>query len=176
MASMNRPDERTLLLLRHAQAEVPWGTADRDRGLTSRGGEQAQAVGHYLAAESLVPDGALVSDARRTRATYAWIASVLGEDAPSAYLDERLYESSAARMIAVINETPSTVRSLIVVGHLPTVQDVAMRLCSADSDEAAVLDMANGYPTAGLCVFKVQGEWAELDGRDARLERFETFL
>jgi phosphohistidine phosphatase len=172
---MNRGDERTLFLLRHAKAEAPWDTPDRDRGLTSRGGEQARAVGEFLVDEGLIPDGAVVSDARRTRATYAWIASVLGEDAPSAYLDERLYESSAARMIAVINETPSTVRSLMVVGHLPTVQEAAMRLCSADSDEEAVLEMAGGYPTAGLCVFKVPGEWEELDGRDARLVGFHAF-
>ncbi|MGO3152391.1 MAG: SixA phosphatase family protein [Galactobacter sp.] len=171
---MSKSDERTLLLLRHAKAEAPWGMSDADRGLTKHGGEQARDVGEYLASESLVPDGVLVSDSRRTRATYAWIASILGEEAPSAYLDSRLYESPAAAMIAVINETPTTVRSLLVVGHLPAVQDAAMRLSSADSDEDAVLDMAGGFPPAGLCVFKVPGEWEELDGRDARLERFIT--
>lgn len=171
---MCHSDERTLLLLRHAQTEAPWSMPDVERGLTAHGGDQARRVGEYLAESSLLPDAAVVSDARRTRATYAWIASVLGEDAPSAYLDQRLYESSAATMIAVINETPASVRSLMVVGHLPAVQDAAMRLSSAESDEDAVLDMANGYPPAGLCVFKVPGEWEELDGRDARLERFIT--
>lgn len=169
---MSRPDVKTLLILRHAKAETPWGAPDRDRGLTERGGEQARWIGEYLLREGLLPDGATVSDALRTRATYAWIASVLGEDAPSSYLDERLYDAPARRLIAVINETPETVRTLILVAHQPAVQEAATQLASADSDEMAVWDMASDYPTAGLCVFTIPGEWASLDGRDATLERF----
>lgn len=169
---MSTPDVKTLLILRHAKAETPWGAPDRDRGLTERGGEQARWVGEYLLAQGLVPDGATVSDAVRTRATYAWIASVLGEDAPSAYLDERLYDAQAHSLLAVINETPETVRTLMVVAHQPAVQEAATRLASSESDEAAVWDMASDYPTAGLCVFAVPGDWASLDGRDATLERF----
>jgi len=171
---MDRSDARTLLVLRHAKAETPWGMPDRERGLTETGHEQARAVGEYLKQHGLVPDGAVVSDARRTRATYAWIASVLGEDAPSAYLDTRLYEAGAAQLISVINETEPAVRTLIVVGHLPAVQDAVLRLASADSSEEAVWEAGSGYPPAGLAVFSVPGEWAELDGRDATLTRFVT--
>lgn len=169
---MSSPDTKTLLILRHAKAETPWGAPDRDRGLTARGGEQSRWIGEYLLEQGLLPDGATVSDALRTRASYAWVASVLGEDAPSAYLDERLYDAPAHRLLAVINETPETVRTLIVVAHQPAVQEAATMLASADSAEMAVWDMASNYPTAGLCVFTLAGEWASLDGRDARLERF----
>lgn len=169
---MDRSDDRTLLILRHARAETPWGTEDRDRGLTKEGHAQARWVGEYLRQQGLGPDGAVVSDARRTRATYAWVAAALGDEAPSAYVDGRLYEASATRLISVLNETEPGVRTLVVVAHQPAVQDTVLRLASADSDEEAVWEAGSGYPTASLAVFSVPGEWTELDGRDARLRAF----
>lgn len=170
---MSTPVRHTLLILRHAKAEAPWGTPDRERGLTERGGVQSRWIGDLLARRGeLLPDGALVSDARRTRATYAWVASRLGEDAPSAYLDERLYDAPASRVLASINETPETVSTLIVVAHQPAVQEVVLRLASPDSDAEAIMEASWDYPTAGLAVFEVPGEWATLDGRDAKLLEF----
>ena len=49
-----------------------------------------------------------------------------------------------------------------------------MRLAAVDSNEEAVWEMASDYPTAGLCVFEVPGEWDTLDGRDAVLTDFIT--
>ncbi|MDR7292942.1 MULTISPECIES: histidine phosphatase family protein [Micrococcaceae] len=166
---------KTLLIMRHGKAEAPWGQEDRMRQLTEFGCEQARRAGEYVLGQGLVPDAALVSDAVRTRATYAMFSSVLGEDAPSAYLDADLYLTDAVGLIAAINHVPETVSRLIVVGHMPAVQDAAMRLASAESDEQAVMDMAGHYPPASLCVFHFDGVWAELDGRDAALERFKTF-
>ena len=166
---------KTLLIMRHGKAEAPWGQEDRMRQLTEFGREQARRAGEYVQAEGLVPHAALVSDAVRTRATYAMFSSALGEDAPSAYLDPSLYLTDAAGLIAAINHVPETVSRLIVVGHMPSVQDAAMRLASIDSDARAVMDMADHYPPASLCVFRFDGVWAELDGRDATLEQFVTF-
>jgi len=161
-----------LLILRHAKAEAPWDTPDRDRGLTERGGRQSRWIGDRLCGPGLLPDGAVVSDALRTRATYAWLASRLGEDAPSPYLDPRLYEASGSRLISVVNETPETVSTLLVVAHQPAVQEAVLRLASLDSATEALTDVSWDYPTAGLAVFEVPGEWATLDGRDARLVDF----
>lgn len=169
---MGPEPQRQLLIIRHAKAEAPWGTPDRDRALTERGVRQARRQGEELARRGLIPDGAVVSDAMRTRGTYAGLASAWGEDAPSAYLDARLYEASAAGLISVINETPETVRRLALVAHQPAVQEAAMRLASVESDEAAVWAMASDFGTADVCVFDVRGEWATLDGRDATLRAF----
>ena len=69
-------------------------------------------------------------------------------------------------------QVPETVTSLLVIAHLPGVQDLAMRLASAASDEDAVMEMATRYPTAGLTVMEHALPWAELDGRDARITDF----
>ena len=74
--------------------------------------------------------------------------------------------------LALADETEEQVRTLMVVGHLPWVQDLGMRLASVASDEESVVTMAERLPTLGLQVFAVPGEWATLDGRDARMTHF----
>ena len=64
------------------------------------------------------------------------------------------------------------VRTLMLVGHMPWVQELGMRLASVDSEEHAVIEMAERYPTLGLMVFEVPGQWASLDGRDAKMTHF----
>lgn len=87
-------------------------------------------------------------------------------------LDPRLYEATAAQALSVINETEESVRTLCVVGHMPWVQDLGMRLASVASDEQSVIRMAEHYPTLGIQVFEISARWAELDGRDARMVDF----
>lgn len=167
-----RTQEKTLILLRHAKADWPLGVPDHDRPLAGRGHLEAPAAGVWLREHGLVPEMIVCSSAVRTRQTCTWVCSELGEAAPTASLDERLYEAPAARALAVINETEERVRSLLVIGHMPWVQDLGMRLASVDSDEEAVMSMAEHCPTLGLQVFAVPGDWASLDGRDARMTHF----
>lgn len=169
---MSPADAKTLVLLRHAKADWPAGVDDHDRPLAPRGHAQAPAAGDWLLEHGIAPEAAVVSDALRTRQTWVWVAQRLGERAPTAYLDRRLYEADAARALAVVNETEETVRSLIVVGHMPWLQILGMRLMSLDSDQDAALEMAEHLPTLGLQVFRVDTPWAELDGRDAALTHF----
>lgn len=147
---------------------------DRLRPLAASGAADAPLAGRWLRENGWVPDAIICSDALRTRQTCLWVCQQLGEQAPTPYLDSRIYGAGATELISIINQTPETVQTLLVVGHMPTVQDVAMRLCTADSDEDAVLAMASNYPPLGLCAFSLAGSWAELDGRDARLEHFEV--
>ena len=42
------PDERTLILMRHAQADAGWGVADFDRPLGKQGQAEAPEAGQWL--------------------------------------------------------------------------------------------------------------------------------
>ncbi|MGO1549744.1 MAG: SixA phosphatase family protein [Nesterenkonia sp.] len=163
---------KRLVILRHAKAQQTFTGDDHARTLTDRGQRQSREVGRWLYASGLWPEAAVVSDAMRTRQTFVWIADELGEKAVTPYLDDRLYLASSRTMCSVINETPETVQSLLVVAHMPTVQELAMELASPESDEQAVLSMAEHWPTAGLGIFDVDKTWGELDGRDAMLTDF----
>ncbi|MDX2341470.1 histidine phosphatase family protein [Micrococcus sp. NPDC078436] len=169
---MSGSDAKTLIVLRHAKAGWPEGADDHDRPLAARGHDQAPAAGRWLRENGLVPDGIVCSDALRTRQTCVWVCEQLGELAPTPYLDRRLYEADAARALSIVNETEEGVRRLLVVGHMPWVQNLGMRLMSLDSDQDAALAMTEHYPTLGLQVFRVDKPWAELDGRDAALTHF----
>ncbi|APF40693.1 SixA phosphatase family protein [Neomicrococcus aestuarii] len=169
---MSSSPERRLVILRHAKSDYPLGVGDHDRPLAGRGNREAPAAGRWLVENGFVPDYLLVSSALRTRSTCAWVTSELGDQAPTPYIDDRLYEAGATEMLSIINETPDTVRTLMVIGHMPTVQDLSMRLASVESDEESVMEMATRYPTLGLTAFEINKPWAELDGRDAKLVSF----
>ncbi|WP_300342694.1 histidine phosphatase family protein [Nesterenkonia sp.] len=166
------PESKTLLILRHAEAGQSFTGDDHARTLTPRGQHQARDVGRWLAEHGPWPEMTIVSGAMRTRQTCIWIGSELGEKAATPSLEDRLYLADARTMCSVINQTPETVQTLLVIAHMPGVQQLSMELASVDSDETAVLSMAEHWPPAGLALFEYDGDWAELDGRDAQLRLF----
>ncbi|GAA2032306.1 histidine phosphatase family protein [Yaniella flava] len=168
---MNPTDRKRLIILRHGKAAYP-PVPDHERPLANRGNTEAPAAGRWLVEQGVYPDAIITSDAVRTRQTTTWVMNEFGDTAPTPYLDSRLYHASATDALAVINETEEQVRTLLVVGHMPWVQDLGMRLASVDSNEKAVIDMAERYPTLGMMVFEIPGEWASLDGRDADMTHF----
>lgn len=164
-------DQKRLIILRHGKAAYP-PVADHERPLAARGNAEAPAAGRWLAEQEVYPDAIVTSDAVRTRQTTTWVLSELGDKAPTPYLDSRLYHASAAQALSVINETDEQVRTLLVVGHMPWVQELGMRLASVDSNEQAVIEMAERYPTLGMMIFTIPEQWASLDGRDADMTHF----
>lgn len=167
----NPRDYKRLIVLRHAKAAYSM-VSDHERPLAQRGNQEAPAAGKWLIEQGLYPDAIITSDALRTRQTTTWVLNELGDKAPTPYHDSRLYLTPASKVLSVINETEEPVRTLMLVGHMPWVQELGMRLASAESDETAVINMAEHYPTLGLMVFDVPGEWATLDGRDANMTHF----
>ncbi|MEQ4520219.1 histidine phosphatase family protein [Pseudarthrobacter sp. B907] len=165
---------KRLVLMRHAKADWPGGVADHERPLEERGHREAPLAGKWLLKHGVVPDFILCSSALRTRQTCTWVCSELGDKAPTPKLEDGLYGASALRMLAVINHVPDTVTTLMVIAHMPGVQDLAMHLASRDSNHDAYMDAATRYPTSGLTVFETEKPWAELDGQDARLTHFKV--
>jgi phosphohistidine phosphatase len=169
---MSQHHVKKLMLMRHAKSAWPVGVSDQDRPLAQRGHNEAPLVGKWMLEHGAVPDYILCSSALRTRQTCTWVCDQLGDKAPTPKLEERLYHGDATQVLSVINHVPDTVTSLLVIGHMPVVQELAMRLASVKSDEDAVMDMASHYPTSGLTVMEHELSWAELDGRDAKVTDF----
>lgn len=170
--SIRADDIKRLIILRHAKSDWPRDVADHERPLASRGNREAPLAGLWLRENGLVPDAIVSSDAVRTRQTCTWVCSELGEKAPTPYLDSRLYDAGPAEALTVINETEEQVRTLLVIGHMPWVQELGMRIASVDSNEDAVMSMAEKLPTLGMQVFEIPEQWASLDGRDAEMTHF----
>ncbi len=162
---------RRLMLLRHAKTEqAPPGARDRDRTLTKRGRDDAPVIGAYMARHSLVPALALVSPATRAQETWALVAAAFAEP-PKLVTEPGLYGTTAEKLLALIGETRE-VPSLLLVGHNPSLHDLA-KLLIASGDGKARERLNEKLPTAGLVLIDLPIEdWALAHPHCGRLERF----
>lgn len=171
--ALPRHDTRRLIIMRHAEAD--WGLDDFNRPLTTRGHQQAQQAGAWLLNQGIIPEMLISSAALRTRQTTTWVSEALGEKAPTASLDERLYNAPASRLLTTINRTPAGVHTLMLVAHLPGVQDATLGLARPDSDYEALMDASYSFSPATLAVFDVPGEWDQLIEAEALLTHCVSF-
>lgn len=159
-----------LMLLRHAKSDRPPGVADLDRPLNARGRRTAPLMGAYLAREGLYPDHAVVSPSLRTRETWEPVRTAL--DAPEASIVREIYEAPDAALLAVVRAAPATATAVLMIGHNPGLQDVALRLVG--SGLLSVRNrLAAGFPTGALAVIDFSTpSWSNVGAGMGRLERF----
>ena len=173
MPALDSPtDGRLLVLMRHAKAES-WGDSDHDRRLTEHGLADSAAAGRWLAEQGFVPDHALVSSATRTQETWAALSGAAGW-ALDPTLDDGFYSAGPDTALDLIRATPTEVRSLVVIGHNPTVAYLAQMLDDGEGDPAASADMAGGYPACALTVLRFEGDWSDLDMASASVAAFHV--
>ena len=153
--------QRRVIVMRHAKAEQV-GSSDFDRTLSQRGVGDAEEVGRWLVAQGLEPDHAIVSAAVRPSQTWESVAAAAGWDDVADY-DDALYDAGPETALDLMRETPDHARTLMVVGHNPTMGYLAQLLDDGDGDEEAANELATGYPTAAVTVFDFEGDWSDLE-------------
>jgi phosphohistidine phosphatase len=161
---------RRLILLRHAKSDRPAGVSDLDRPLNSRGKRTAPRVGEYLAAEGLRPDVVVVSPSLRTRQTWDAVQPAL--KGPEPEIVQAIYEAPDSALLAVLRSTPDTAASLLMIGHNPGLQELALRLAGS-GDKTGRKRLTVEFPTAAVAVIDFEGEtWGSVAAGSGRLERF----
>jgi phosphohistidine phosphatase len=161
---------RRLLLIRHAQAAG--APVDRDRPLTGPGTRNAAAIGSWLAGNGYVPDRAVVSPALRTRQTWEQVADAFPAGL-AAEVEERIYDNTVDAVLAVITETPEDAQTLVVVGHNPSVGELAFALDDGEGDPVAQRKLHAGFPAGAVAVFEVAGVFGDIAPGAATLTAFE---
>ncbi len=164
---------RRLILLRHAKSQWPDGMLDQQRPLAERGIADATAVGRVLVevADLADPDVVLCSPAVRTRQTWQLVAQSL-TNPPASRFDPVIYGATATELVDVIRSVPSEARTVLVIGHEPTMSNTADLLAGPGSPKQDLAQLRDKYPTSAMAVFTVAGSWANLGPRGAVLERF----
>jgi phosphohistidine phosphatase len=148
---------RQLTLLRHAKA-VPSGEGidDAARVLAEQGRADAPRIGQALAETGAAPDIVLISNAARTRETWALAApSFPGVEA---LILPELYLSPAETLLEIAQRAKKA--SVMLVGHNPGMHELASRLARGNSGLEQKLRAK--FPTAAGAVFKrksAQGAW-----------------
>jgi phosphohistidine phosphatase len=142
-----------LILLRHGKAERDSESGDDfDRKLTDRGLRESAAMAANLADLGMIPDIVLVSAAARTRQTWASAQPSFPDAASRIERSLYLAEERVIRELAeAAGETSGTV---MVVGHNPGLQELAIRLLAEGSAPAPLIARAHAaFPTAAAAVF-----------------------
>lgn len=160
-----------LFLLRHAKAgwALP-GMRDFDRPLDETGVADAEATGIVMRDQGYVPDLTLCSNAVRARQTLEGIAG--NADTGRVLFYDDLYSDDAATYLSIIRRVGS-VETLLVIGHNPMMEDLAVALAPR-GEEFARATLHAGFPTSGLAVIHFQGALSEASPGKGYLEAVLT--
>jgi phosphohistidine phosphatase len=160
---------KRLHLLRHAKSSWNDPTlADHDRPLAPRGRRAAKVMAEHLARKGISPELVVCSPSRRTRQTLKRLAPALGKSA-EVRIEPELYAAPAADLLDVLHEVPDEVESVMLIGHNPGIQDLALSLASAGPE---IQRLRSKFPTAALATLELDGTWRELAPGSAELASF----
>ncbi|HEY7667893.1 MAG TPA: histidine phosphatase family protein [Actinomycetota bacterium] len=158
-----------LWLLRHAKSS--WddpGLPDIERPLAPRGARAAERIARYVRAEGVRPELVLCSPAARARGTLEIVLPSLG--APSVSVEPELYTFDPEPLVERIRQVPDDVASLMLVGHNPAMQALAVWLARG-GDRLA--ELAAKYPTGALAELELDAAtWTATAAGGAVLTRF----
>lgn len=167
---------KRLLLLRHGKSDWAGGALnggfdDADRPLAPRGIKASAAMGQYLKAKKLIPDLVLCSAARRTRQTWDLVAAELGTAREVRFL-KSLYLAPPSRLLGVLRKAPAAAKTLLLIGHNPGLEGLALRLAGGGRKEDLAA-LAEKFPTCALAVIDFDiGDWASVADGAGRLSAF----
>jgi len=155
---------RVLYLLRHAKSS--WddpALSDSERPLSRRGVRDAKRIAEHLRVLGVRPALVLCSSAARTQATLELIRPAF-VGAP-VRVEDQLYGATSEALLARLRAVPEEIGSVLLIGHNPGLQDLALALASSEADRE---QLETKFPTAGLVTLALSS-WSELSPGDAEL-------
>jgi len=163
---------RHVWLLRHAKSSwVDPSLPDEDRPLATRGAHAAAAMGAHLSSAGIHPALVLCSSGLRARQTLGAVIASLGPEL-EVRIEPGLYTFDAEVVLARLRRIDDVVTSVMVVGHNPALQDLALMLAPGGPARSAV---AEKLPTGALVGIDVPGgSWASLAPGAGAISRFVT--
>ena len=164
------PETKRLFVLRHAKSS--WddpGLEDHDRPLASRGRRACKVMAEHLRTNAIEPDLVLCSSARRTRETLEGVAPT-GQH----MIESELFSASTGDLVDRLHRVPDDIGSVMLIGHNPEVQMLALRLARNDGASAERGALERKFPTGALATLTFECAWSELGPGAARLTAFIT--
>ncbi|HEX8217027.1 MAG TPA: histidine phosphatase family protein [Allosphingosinicella sp.] len=161
---------KILTLLRHAKSTWDDPVArDFDRPLNRRGRKAARRVGEEIRSLGLEFDLVLASPAVRVRETLDEIEEGCGRPL-GARFDERIYLAEPGTLLDMVRAADDAAGSVLLVGHNPGVESLAMSLDGGTLLRDAV---AIKYPTGTLAEIELPAErWSDVAPGSGRIARF----
>ncbi len=124
---------KLLLLIRHTQsAGIQGNKSDFERPLTAEGRTFANNLGAIILQKAFRPDYILSSSARRARQTAELINKKLRIPEACQLFSDDLYTASANNWRDQIGLLPSNASCVLLVGHNPTLSELASSFTDAN--------------------------------------------
>lgn len=166
---------KRLTLMRHAKSSwEDYALSDFDRPLAPRGKKAAPKMGQYLYEQYLVPDLVLCSSANRTRETLARVQTTLPGDYEIQF-DRSIYSAGMGDgILNLLSGVASDVNHVLVVGHNPSMQEMALNLTNWQiSNQDHLHHLQRKFSTGGVAsmVFGIES-WSEVAGGRGELTHF----
>lgn len=159
-----------LFLLRHAKAiAAKPAMKDFDRPLDKEGISSLDKLAKAMKASEILPGKVLLSASCRTRETASGLIERLAIDVEM-IVDETIYGGGAGEYIQAIKKHAGS-ESLMLVGHNPSIEDLALALCG-DGDPFSVSRLKSGFPTAALATITFDGPLSAIARGQGFLESF----
>jgi phosphohistidine phosphatase len=173
----SRPDQgrkamKSLHLLRHAKSS--WkdpGLNDHDRPLSKRGRQTAKMMAAYLRRAKIAPDLVICSTAMRARQTLNPIAKA--KKPPKVVLEREIYGGAQRALWEQLWNLPESAKSVLLIGHNPALQDLALELAHADLNKLPA-SAGGKFPTGAMASFRFDGAWKALEPHGAVLASYIT--
>jgi phosphohistidine phosphatase len=155
---------RRLFLLRHAKAVPATSEADIDRKLAGEGLNDAAALGAYFIQKQYKPDFILCSPSRRTRQT---LGGLQLDDSIPLQEPAVIYTGAKPDLLSLIHYAPDGAQSVLMVGHNPSIHELALML--ADEESALYGRLLQGFKPGAMVVLDCAIEkWSDLvEGKNA---------
>jgi phosphohistidine phosphatase len=145
---------KKIYILRHAKAEHSNNGGDQARRLAPDAIEQCQRLANLLLEKQIIPDVILSSPAIRTKDTIAHILKFMQATCDVSVIQE-LYDSSPKIMLSLIQQLSDEAKSVMIVGHNPTVQEFCYEFAQHNQDNPYLLKLRFGMSPATLVCFTV---------------------
>ncbi|HWB64630.1 MAG TPA: histidine phosphatase family protein [Chitinophagales bacterium] len=159
--------KRQLVLIRHTKSS--WGDVtlpDFDRPLKKDRVGDAIAMAARLKDLKIKPDLIICSPAKRTRQTATYFCDKWKYDEKKVAFDKRIYELGAEDIMQVVRETDEAVKTLVVIGHNPSITHFANEFLEEKIDE---------IPTTGVVWIEFKSpDWQIYRATPAKLLAFLT--
>lgn len=165
---------KQLTILRHAKSgwDAPVDR-DFDRPINARGRRGATLMGEYWRGQSWSLDWIIASPAVRVTETLDHFLPAAGFADLEPHWERRVYLASAATLLDVLRETGALGDHLLLVGHNPGLEDLAMMLVPTDSSNAARTALEEKLPTASLVRIRLPiDKWSNLVDGCGTLDAF----
>jgi phosphohistidine phosphatase len=122
--------------------------------------------------QKLLPDLVLCSPARRARDTLKLVSKSFAK-MPAPSVEEAIYDfGNGGRLIETIRKRGGKAESVLVVGHNPSLERLALRLIK-EGERDLVEAMGRKYPTGALAVIDFAAEaWWDVAEGEGRLVSF----